>query len=128
MAIATGTAILASTLAASAIGAGATMYGANKQAKANQAAQNQNAAQQDKQNRAAWGNWLMTRGLAPTTPVEAGVMPTAGNYKAVNTRMPLWATVNFSPTGGSGMRLVKKGTGTASTGRPGITGLVTSGG
>jgi hypothetical protein len=106
-----------------ALGAGATIYGSNKQAKANESAADKNAALQEKQNQAAWANWLMTRGIAPTKSVEAGVLPSASDSKAVNTRMPLWANVNFSPTGSGGIRLVKKGSSTSATGRPGITGF-----
>ena len=80
------------------VGAGTSLYGANQQQKANKAAQDQNIAQQDKQNAAAWTNWLMTRGVAPTSPVTAGQMPSS--YTAVNTRLPLWASIN-QPTGPS---------------------------
>lgn len=110
MAIATGTAL---ALSAAAAGVGATLYGANKQAKANQSAQNANIAQQDKQNDAAWTAWLMSKGVQPTSSVTYGTMPAAGASKAVNTRLPLWANVNFSTsspgTSGGGIRLVKKG-------------------
>lgn len=91
------------------LGAGTSIYGANQQKKANQSAQNQNAALQREQNDAAWSNWLMTRGVAPTTPVSAGVMPTAGNSTAVNTRLPYWATVNVQSQPGS-LRVVRRGT------------------
>lgn len=77
-------------------GAGASIYGANKQSKDNAKAADENARLQQQQNDQAWANWLMTRGVAPTSAVAAGVMPTAGNYRAVNTRLPIWASV--SPT------------------------------
>lgn len=126
-----GGAITAGTVAAGAALAGtaATLYGQNKQAKANQAAQNANIAAQDKQNNQAWSNWLMTRGIAPNTTLEAGTMPTAANSTAVNSRLPLWANVTYGtsvtgqPTTG-GIRLVKKGTPT----RTGITGFAGWGG
>lgn len=84
--VAVGTAVL---------GAGTSLYGANKQSKDNKAAADQNARLQREQNNASWANWLMTRGVAPTSGVEAGVMPTAGNFNAVNTRLPLWATMTM---------------------------------
>lgn len=98
-------------VAAAVIGAGASAYGANKQAKSNASAQAQNAALQKEQNDASWANWLMTRGITPTTPVAAGTMPTAGNYTANNTRLPLWATMQrpAAPGAGSPGRWVKKG-------------------
>lgn len=80
-------------IAATALGIGASLYGANKQSKDNASAQAQNAALQKEQNNAQWANWLMSRGIAPTTPVDAGVMPTEGNFRAVNTRLPIWATM-----------------------------------
>lgn len=83
-------------LTVAAIGAGASLYGANKQNIANNKAIDANVKAQDTQNAAQWTNWLMSRGIAPTSPVAAGVMPTAGNYTAVNQRLPLWA--NVSPT------------------------------
>lgn len=112
--VAVGTAVL---------GAGTTLYGINAQKKANQATAETNAETQDKQNRAAWSNWLMTKGIAPTTSVEAGVMPTAGKYTAVNTKLPFWANVTYGSLApgskvGGGIRLVKKGTATT-----GITGM-----
>jgi hypothetical protein len=75
-------------------GAVATVYGANKQSQDNKAAQAQNAQLQTQQNNSAWTNYLMTRGMAPTSPISAGVIPTEGQYRAVNTRLPLWATVS----------------------------------
>ena len=107
------------------LGAATSLYSANAQKKANQGAQNANATAQDKQNAASWTNWLMTKGIMPTTPVAAGVMPSAGGYAAVNTKLPIWANVNYGATApgvsasGGGIRLVKKGTATQ-----GITGLV----
>ena len=88
------------------LGAGASLYGANKQAGASKDAANQNAALQDKQNQAAWANYLMTRGLNPNGAVT-GQLPT--NPQAINTRLPLWATANFAAPG-TKSRWVKKGT------------------
>lgn len=72
-----------------AIGAGTSIYGANKQDKANKAAQAQNQAQQEEQNRLAWANYLMQRGIDPSAATQTGVIPQ--NARAVNTRLPLWA-------------------------------------
>lgn len=80
------------------LGAGASIYGANKQAGAIQDANQQNTALQQQQNNSAWVNWLMSRGVAPTSPVPAGVMPAPGGYTAVNTRLPIWATMPKSRT------------------------------
>jgi hypothetical protein len=81
-------------IGSAALGAGASIYGASQQRTANNRAQDTNARLQQQQNDQAWANWLMTRGVAPTSPVAAGVMPTAGNYRAVNTRLPIWASVS----------------------------------
>lgn len=95
--------------AVAAVGVGTSLYGASQQRKANSQAQDQNARLQEQQNTSQWTNWLMSRGVAPTSPVAPGVMPTEGNYSAVNTRLPLWATVNLQPQPG-GLRVVRRGT------------------
>lgn len=87
------------------LGAGTSLYGAKKQANATQYASAQNAALQDKQNQAAWANYLMQRGLNPNGAVT-GQLPT--NPQAINTRLPLWATANFAAPGATS-RWVKKG-------------------
>lgn len=79
------------------LGAGASLYGANKQSKDNQAAQDQNARLQQEQNNNQWVSWLMSRGVQPTGPISAGTIPQAGQFKAVNTRLPLWATMTPKP-------------------------------
>ena len=104
------------------VGAGTSLYSANAQKKASQAATNANVASQDKVNDSAWTAWLMSKGIQPTTPVSAGTIPTAGNYSAINTRLPIWANVNYgtsAPGSNGGMRLVKKGSPTTA----GITGF-----
>ncbi len=106
-----------------AVGLATNLYSTNAQKKSNQGAQNTNAELQDRQNDASWANWLMTRGIMPTTPTKAGQMPTS--YGAVNTRLPLWANVSLARNGTSatgGMRLVKKGS--TAPGGPKIGGLV----
>lgn len=105
--------VAAAVVGSGLIGAGTALYGANKQSQDNRAAQDQNARLQQDQNNAQWTNWLMTRGVAPTSPVTAGVMPTAGNYTATNTRLPLWANINLptpraAPTGAKVPFLVRK--------------------
>lgn len=90
-----GGAITGGTIAAGAglAGAGLSLYGANRQAQANQAAQDQNAQLQRDQNNASWTSWLLSKGIQPSSPVTAGTIPTAGNFTAANTRLPLWATI-----------------------------------
>lgn len=75
------------------LGAGLTLVGDNQQNGANNAAQNTNLAAIDKINSSNWTNYLMTRGISPKTPVAAGVLPAQGQYTAVNTRLPLYATM-----------------------------------
>ncbi len=96
-------------------GVAASAYGANKQSKDNKAAQSQNVASQDEQNRLAWANYLMTRGLDPSG-AQTGVIPTSG--RTVNTRLPLYANVvrpgaaakGFRVTGSTAPRLATRST------------------
>lgn len=93
----TAAALGASAATATAVGLGGAglatnLIGQNQQRVANDRATRENQAALTGQNNSAWTNWLMSRGIAPTTPVAAGVMPQAGQYKAVNTKLPLWAT------------------------------------
>lgn len=80
-------------VAVTTVGVGANLVGQNAQKKANNAAIAANQNAQTTQNNAAWTNYLMSRGIAPTSPVAAGVLPGAGQYRAVNARLPLWANV-----------------------------------
>jgi hypothetical protein len=96
------------------LGAGVSMYGANKQSKAMQDAQNKNAELQTQQNNSAWQGYLMSRGLDPMG-ATSGNIPSGG--RALNTKLPLWATVNLNRSG-----TVPKITGMSrNTGRPGGT-------
>lgn len=91
-------------VAAAVIGAGAAVYGSSQQRVASNRANDANQRMQGEQNSAQWNNWLISRGMAPTTPVAPGEMPAAGNYSAVNTRLPLWANVTMPvrpPSGGA---------------------------
>ncbi len=83
------------------VGAAGTLYGANAQKTANNKAMDANVAAQDKQNNSAWTNWLMSRGIQPNSPVQAGVTPGPGQYTAVNTKLPLWATMSVPVGGGN---------------------------
>lgn len=83
------------------LGAGTTLYGINAQKKANQSATNANKEAQDEQNLLAWNNYLLTRGIQPKTPAAPGVVPGPGGYSAVNTRLPLWATMKMPATSNS---------------------------
>jgi hypothetical protein len=89
-------------LGAIAVGTAGTLYSTNAQKKANQSAQNANQAQQDKQNDFSWNAWLMSKGVQPNAPLTAGTMPTPGGYSAVNTKLPLWATMKMPSTSTSG--------------------------
>lgn len=75
------------------LGAGTALYGANKQSKDNAHALDVNQQQQDKQNNVQWINYLMSRGVQPTGPVATGVVPGPGQSRAINAKLPLWATI-----------------------------------
>ena len=103
-------------LIASAIGAGTSLYGANKQSKDQARANAENTAAIKEADQSAWQNYLMQRGIyagnAPTGTIP-GMQPGA----AVNTKLPLWATVKMQPQAtpgatGGGLRVVRRGTGT----------------
>lgn len=94
------------SIAVGVIGAGASLIGAGQQADANASAQAANQAAQAEQNRSAWANYLMTRGLYTGGSAPTGVIPTSG-VTAVNSRLPLWANVNIS---GAPKKWVKAGT------------------
>lgn len=83
-------------------GAAASVYGANKQAKSNKEAQASNAALQGDQNQSAWASYLLSRGVNPTG-AQTGQLPS--NPQAVNTRLPLWASVKRTPQAAAGFRL-----------------------
>ena len=90
---------------AAAVGVGglAMAYkGQKDQKKANAAANATNEANQTEMNRIGWSNYLMQRGMAPPTNIQPGVIPQAGQFKAVNTRMPLWMTLNRGQMAGLG--------------------------
>lgn len=76
------------------LGAGTTLYGANKQAKAISSANASNQEAVDKQNQSDWNNYLLQRGIYTGGSATTGSIPT--NATAVNTRMPLWASVNVA--------------------------------
>lgn len=76
--------------------------GISEQKKANAAAQAANKETQDSQNTLAWNNYLMARGIQPNSPAAPGVVPGPGGYSAVNTRLPLWATMKMPATSTSG--------------------------
>ena len=90
---------------ATAVGTGAALYGANKQSKDNKAAQNQNAAMQAEQNLSNWQNYILQRGLDPSGVSEVGQMPT--NARAVNSRLPLYATLTRA-TGNTPLTVTRK--------------------
>ncbi len=83
-----------------AVSLGTAAYGASEQRKANNKAMDQNATLQGQQDSSAWSSYLMSRGMAPTGKVTPGVIPAAGQFKIVNTRLPLYATapLGLGPT------------------------------
>lgn len=97
--VAVGTAVL---------GTGTALYGQSQQRKAQNQANDQNRAAIEQADRGAWNNYLMQRGIygadAPTGTIP-GMTPGA----AVNTRLPLWATVRSQPNPGP-LRVVRRGT------------------
>lgn len=102
-------------IATTAVGTGASLYGANKQAKAVQAANDQNAKLQAEQNQSAWNAYLLSRGINPTG-ATTGQIP--ANAPAVNTKLPLWATVKVGPSGKIGRTFTMRGMGTPSFAPP----------
>lgn len=79
-----------------AAGIGTSLVGASNQRSANARAQDQNARLQEQQNAAAWTNYLMSRGVAPTTQLAPGQLPAEGQYRPINSRLPYWANVNLN--------------------------------
>lgn len=85
-----------------AAGIGANLYGQNKQEKAQKAADARNEAAVEKSDLNAWQGYLMQRGVNPSGVTQFGQIPT--NAQAVNTRLPLWATMRrpaYSRPGGA---------------------------
>lgn len=91
---------------AAAVGVGTTLYGANAQKKAQAGANAQNAANTKTENLSAWQSYLISRGVDPSSVTEAGQLPQAG-AKAINTRMPLWATYS-QPTGNAPVSVTRR--------------------
>lgn len=88
---------------AAAGGLASDVVGGVQQSKAVSNANTQNQANVTNANNQAWTSYLMQRGLNPGGTVPYGTIPT--NAAAVNTKLPLWATVNvpnkFAGPGGS---------------------------
>lgn len=100
--------IAGATIAAGALGAGASLYGANKQAKSDAEAQRLNKAQFDAQQLQNWNQYLMQRGIDPAGNTTVGGY---GSGRAINSRLPLWASVEQT-TGASApgeLRVVRRG-------------------
>ena len=57
------------------LGAGVSMAGANKQAKAINSANSANAASEAEAARQNWENYLMQRGIMPTSTTQTGEVP-----------------------------------------------------
>lgn len=89
-------------------GIGASLYGANKQAQSDAEAQKLNKAQFEAQQLQNWNQYLMQRGIDPTGNTTVGGY---GSGKAINSRLPLWASVQQT-TGASApgeLRVVRRG-------------------
>lgn len=72
-------------------GIGASLYGANKQSQDTRAANEANIAAQKESERQNWLRYLLTRGVQADPSTASGAVPTS--YRAVNTKLPLWANV-----------------------------------
>lgn len=109
--------VAVAVVAAGAIGAGAAVVGSSKQASASDAATAQNAQNVSQANDQAWTSYLLSRGISTGSVLPAGTMPTGG-YTAVNTKLPLWATVKVptSMASGGGASLGGSLSGAGSTG------------
>jgi len=86
------------------LGAGASIYGANKQAKAIASANAANQASEAEAARQNWVNYLMQRGVMPSSSTQTGEVPT--NLQVVNTKLPIWATMR---NGSGGIRRIVRG-------------------
>lgn len=75
------------------------LYGANKQSKDNARTQDLNAQQIREADLNQWKSYLIQRGLNPTGVTQFGAVPT--NAPAMNTRLPLWATMPTAERGGA---------------------------
>lgn len=99
--------VAVAVVAGGVIGAGATIYGANKQSDASAAANQSNQDNVSQANNESWTNYLMSRGLNPGGTVPYGTIPTGS--QAVNTKLPLWATLavpnKFASQGGGAAAL-----------------------
>lgn len=101
-------------IGAAVLGAGTAIYATNKQTDASQAANTQNAQNVSQANDQSWTNYLLSRGISTGSVVPAGTLPSGGS--AVNTKLPLWATVNVpqsmaGPGGSSALGGAISGTG-----------------
>lgn len=106
-------------IAVAVIGAGASVYGAESQSKSSAATNEANKSAVQQANDQSWTDYLLERGVSTGSVVPAGSLPTAATGATpVNTKLPLWATVNvptrMSGAGGSSS-LAQALTGTPAT-------------
>ena len=86
----------------------ASLYGANKQAQSDAEARKLNKAQFDAQELQKWNQYLMQRGIDPAGNTTVGGY---GSGRAINSRLPLWASAEQT-TGASApgeLRVVRRG-------------------
>ena len=79
--------------------------GANKQAQANADAQRQNKEQFEAQQLQNWNQYLMQRGIDPAGNTKVGGY---GSGQAINSRLPLWASVQRTEKNPGEFRVVRK--------------------
>lgn len=77
------------------IGTGLSMYGANKQAQDTRHTQDLNMAAQKESERQNWLRYLNTRGINAAPGTQTGELPGFAPGAALNTRLPLWATLTL---------------------------------
>lgn len=83
-------------IGAAVVGAGTEIYGASEQKTAASEANDANQKNVQTANNESWTNYLMSRGINPGGTVAYGTIPTNG--QTINTKLPLWATVNVPNT------------------------------
>lgn len=79
--------------------------GANKQSQDNAAAQRQNKEQFEAQQLQNWNQYLMQRGIDPTGNTKVGGY---GSGQAINSRLPLWASVQRQEENPGEFRVVRR--------------------
>jgi hypothetical protein len=87
--------IVAAVVASAVVGAGASVYGSDKQSADSKAAAAANQQGVTAANDESWTSYLASRGVQTAGNVPYGEYPGGA---AINTKLPLWATVNVPAT------------------------------